>query len=245
MNAARPHSDAAIWHDVECAGYDADLPLWRSLASRCGGPVLDVGAGTGRVTLDLARHGHEVTALDRDGELLEVLSVRARGLPVEVVEADAREFRLHATFALCVVPMQTAQLLGVAGRAAFLGCARRHLRSGGVLAAAIAEDLPGFEPGDSSIPPLPDVRERDGWVYSSLPVATRNEKRHIVLERRREAIAPHGGRTVSEDVVRLDRVSVRELENEARAAGFRPGRPVSVPPTEEHVGSEVAILRVP
>jgi SAM-dependent methyltransferase len=53
-----------IWHDVECGAYAEDLFLWRSLAAEHGDPVLDVGAGTGRVALDLARHGHRVTALD-------------------------------------------------------------------------------------------------------------------------------------------------------------------------------------
>ena len=53
-----------IWHDLECGGYRADLPLWRELAEHEGSPVLDVGAGTGRVALDLARRGHEVV-LDR------------------------------------------------------------------------------------------------------------------------------------------------------------------------------------
>ena len=41
------------------------------------GPVLDVGAGAGRVALDLARAGHDVTALDLDAELLAELA-RAR-----------------------------------------------------------------------------------------------------------------------------------------------------------------------
>jgi ubiquinone/menaquinone biosynthesis C-methylase UbiE len=45
---------AALWHDLECGDYRDDLPSWRSLAATAGGPVLDVGAGTGRVTLDLA-----------------------------------------------------------------------------------------------------------------------------------------------------------------------------------------------
>ncbi len=67
-----------IWHDLECGGYVADLPLWRELARERGGPILDVGAGTGRVALDLARNGHEVTALDRDPELLDALRRRAR-----------------------------------------------------------------------------------------------------------------------------------------------------------------------
>ena len=65
-----------IWHDVEHGSYDADLPLWRQLADATGGPVLDLGAGTGRVSVDLAAQGHDVVALDSDPELLAEL-VRA------------------------------------------------------------------------------------------------------------------------------------------------------------------------
>ena len=53
---------AVIWHDLECGGYVEDLTLWQSLADEQGDPVLDVGAGTGRVALALARRGHRVTA---------------------------------------------------------------------------------------------------------------------------------------------------------------------------------------
>ena len=56
-------SDAVIWHDVECSAYDLDLALWRELAEGADGPVLDIGAGTGRVAIDLARHGYEVIRL--------------------------------------------------------------------------------------------------------------------------------------------------------------------------------------
>ena len=47
----------AIWHDVECGAYEADLELWRELAREAPEGVLDVGAGTGRVALRLARAG--------------------------------------------------------------------------------------------------------------------------------------------------------------------------------------------
>ena len=71
---ARIHGEpeAVVWHDVECAGYAADLPTWRALAEEAGGPgVLDLGCGTGRVAIDLAARGHDVTALDADPELVE------------------------------------------------------------------------------------------------------------------------------------------------------------------------------
>ena len=101
-----------LWHDLECSGYDEDLPLWRALAAEAGGPVLDVGAGTGRVSLDLAAGGVAVVALDADASLLEALERRAAGLPVETVLADARDFDLGRRFSLVLVPMQTLQLLG-------------------------------------------------------------------------------------------------------------------------------------
>ena len=112
-------SPLVVWHDVECGGYAADLPLWRELAAAEGGPVLDVGAGTGRVALDLARAGHAVVALDREPELLAALRERAGGLGVRTVAADAAGFALGAAFPLIIVPMQTIQLLpGAAARAA-------------------------------------------------------------------------------------------------------------------------------
>ena len=102
----------ALWHDLECGAYGEDLPLWRTLAGEAGGAVLDVGAGTGRVALDLAAGDVVVVALDADTRLLQALEHRAAGLRVETVVADAREFTLDRRFSLVLVPMQTLQLLG-------------------------------------------------------------------------------------------------------------------------------------
>jgi len=235
---------SVIWHDIECGAYAEDLPLWRSLAAEHGGPVLDVGAGTGRVSLMLARDGYHVTALDRDPALLEALAQRADGVDVSTVVADARDFDLPERFALIIVPMQTIQLLGGAdGRRRFLAAARRHLVPGGALAIAIAELLETYEVIDGMPAPLPDLREEDGIVYSSQPIAVRADHDGFVLERRRETVSRAGERTVEQDLIHLDLLTVEDLEREGLAAGLQAAQREHVRETADYSGSEVVILR--
>lgn len=247
MSAARPqdaHVPEVIWHDVECGAYAEDLPLWRDLAISHAGPVLDVGAGTGRVSLHLAGQGHRVVALDRSADLLAALRARSAGLPVEAVAADAREFDLgEQRFGLILVPMQTVQLLGGPdGRARFLRCARAALAPGGLLAIAIADALETFDE-IRCLPPIPDIREIDGIVYASRPVAVTNEPGGAVIRRVRETVDTAGRRTVEEDLITLDHLQPATLEAEGAAAGFRVSRARAIPETDDYVGSTVVMLR--
>ncbi|MBA2644901.1 MAG: class I SAM-dependent methyltransferase [Solirubrobacterales bacterium] len=234
-----------IWHDAECGSYAADLALWRSLASETPGPVLDVGAGSGRVALDLARAGVAVTALDLDPALLAALSARAaaQGLDVPVICADAAGFDLHRDFALILVPMQTIQLLPDAGaRRRFLESARRHLRPGGRLAMALAPGVEPFEPGLVTLPD-PDVAEHDGRSYVSQPVAVRRAGGFLELERRRETVGADGIHKSERDIIRLAEFDPAELEHEGTAAGFTPEPQRMIAETTRHVGSRVVVLR--
>jgi SAM-dependent methyltransferase len=237
--------DHVIWHDVECGSYEADLPLWRELADGVAGPVLDVGAGTGRVALDLAARGVTVHALDVDEVLLAALRERAatRRLDVTAHVGDARDFDLPGLrFPLILAPMQTVQLLGGAdGRAGFLRAALRHLAPGGLLACAIAHDVDAFD--EAVHVPVPDLREVEGVVYASRPVAVRDVRGGFVLERLRERVATDGTHEVTEDRIRLDRLTAGELEAEAGPLGFTVEARRRIGETDEHVGSEVAMLR--
>lgn len=238
---------SVIWHDIECGAYTEDLPVWRALADRHGSPVLDLGAGTGRVALDMARHGHAVTALDLDPELTAELTRRARaeGLEnVDSISADARDFALERTFALCVVPMQTIQLLGGSeGRTRCLECVRAHLKPGGILAIAIVETVECYEELEGVPGPLPDMLERDGVVYFSQPTAVRAGSDAFVLERRRERVSADGARSVEDNVIRLDAFSAGQLEAEAAAVGFTVHERIEIPASADHVGSSVVVLR--
>lgn len=230
-------SSLVLWHDLECGGYAEDLPLWHALARAAGGPILDVGAGTGRVTLELARAGHEVVALDVEPELLAVLSRRAGTLTVQTVAADARAFALGRRFALILAPMQTVQLLGGEIDGFVASCAA-HLAPGGKVAVALANP-PEYE---GEVKPLPDMREADGWLWSSQPVAVRRAPTGMVIQRTRETVSPAGERTVEANEILLTATRPEDLEAAGARHGLRPLPRLLIAETDDYVGSEVVVL---
>ncbi len=235
----------AVWHDLECGAYADDLGLWHALAARTGGPVLEVGAGTGRVALELATVGVEVVALDVDAALLEALACRAAALPVETVVADARDFSLNRRFSLIVVPMQTLQLLdGPAGRSAFLRRALEHLNPGGLLAAALADAMDCFD-DEHDVPPPPEAREILGVRYASQLLGVTDDRGRAVIHRRRVITGALDRTDAREVVVHLDRVSADEVAAEARRLGFIAEPLLYVPESERYLGSTVVVLRAP
>lgn len=235
------------WHDVECGGYTADLPLWLEAAEHRACAVLDIGCGTGRVALALAGAGADVTAVDIDPALVRVLSARARarGLRVDAVVADARTLSLGRSFALAIAPMQVVQLLGgSAGRRSMLASVRRHLLPGGILAVALADPFEAVDAADARAP-LPDVLEQDGWVYSSTPISVRANATGATIERVRQAVSPAGELDESFAAVVLDEVPADILEREGRESGYEVLPRHEVPATPDYVGSTVVRLRSP
>jgi len=229
--------EVAVWHDVECGAYEADLELWAELAE---GAILDVGAGTGRVALRLAEQGHDVTALDIDPELLAVLEANAdeRGLRIATIAADAADFH-GGPFDLIAVPMQTIQLLPE--RSGFFACAKRALKPGGRVVLAIATDL---EPYDGAPPlPAPDLGTEDGWSYVSQPIAIRVDNDEVHIDRIRERIGPMGERSMTDDTITLHVVTPGGLAEEAAEHGLEAEELRHIPETDEHIASQVVILR--
>lgn len=231
---------ATIWHEVENGAYSADLALWEELAEEARGSVLDLGCGTGRVALHLARRGYATIGLDLEPELIATLAGRAEGLPLRAVVGDAQRFELEEDVGLALGPMQLLQLLaGREERIECLGCVASHLAPGGRVAMAIVESLPREPEGP---PPLPDVREVEGWVYSSLPLDAVDIGGEIVIQRLRQTVSPAGELSEEENEIRIRTLVAEELEREGIEAGLEPLGRRTVPPTELHVGSTVVLL---
>lgn len=135
---------------AEHAHYTEDLAFWRGAAGRLGSPVLDLGAAAGRVTLDLARAGHAVWALDRSPGMLAEIERRLRDEPpavrarVTTVRGELQSLDLGRRFPLVLVAMNTLQVLtDPADRLACLRGIREHLAEGGELIFDVA--LPDIE----------------------------------------------------------------------------------------------------
>ena len=243
--------EEAVWVDVECGSYGADLPIWRELVAAASSDgaceLLDVGCGTGRVALALASPSCRVTAIDSDPSVLHALRTRAskRGAPVEAVHADARSFELDRRFDLALAPMQLVQLLPtVRDRVAMLSSVARHLKRRARFALALL-DLDEEWEASGSDAPVPDMLEREGWVYASHPVAVRSagDGSMIELDRIRRVVSPAGEVSASPSRIRLALVAPEQLEREARKAGLAAEPRRTIAETDVHTGSAVVVLR--
>lgn len=236
-------AEGVIWHDVECGGYAADLPLWEELVAEHGGPILELGCGTGRVVVHLARATGELTiGLERDGDLVGEVWKRATGTNGDAEFGDVRGFELLEQFQVILAPMQLIQLLPErTDRICCLSCVADHLELTGCAAFAIVEEVPAPPAGEVA-PPIPDVREVDGWVYSSLPLPPEVRDGEIVLRRLRQTVAPDGALSEEADEVVLQALSAETLEQEAKEMGLTPLGRRQIPATEAHAGSTVVLL---
>ena len=232
--------DVVTWHEVEFGSIDNDLPVWEGILAEVEGPILEVGAGIGRLTRHLSALGHRMVALDYEPALLEEL--RARDPRVLCVEADARRLLPavpHYFFNAIIVPMLTYHMLGpLEDRQAFLAGAMMALAPEGILAIDLA--LEGDEEwSDEADWPEADTLERSGVSYVSQPVAvTRVEPDVVELTRLR--ITDDGPPEV--DRVREWDASLSELlEAVEPVLGLEGVHPV--PATAAWAGTEIVVLR--
>jgi SAM-dependent methyltransferase len=144
-------------------GYD--VPFWHSLAEREGGPIVEWGAGTGRMAIPLSQAGFEVTGVELSERMVEV--GRKKSGTVEWVHGDMRSARLERRYALAICAFNSFLcLLSVDDAMAFLRNAREHMEPGGLLGVEVsafspeelAEELGGPELRHDFTRELPDGR---------------------------------------------------------------------------------------
>jgi SAM-dependent methyltransferase len=113
-----------------CSGTPADLGFWMTQARELRGPVLELGCGTGRVTIPLAQAGFNVTGIDNaDGMLAEARRKSSEAnAEIQWIKADMRGFDLGTIYSLSILPSNTlCHLLTLDDFEACLASVRPHL----------------------------------------------------------------------------------------------------------------------
>lgn len=163
------------WYDHTYRRYRDDVDFYVRLASRLGGPVLELGVGTGRVALALAEAGVDVVGIDRSREMLERARERLAKRPrrvrerIELRQGDMRTLRLRRRFSFVMAPFNAFQHLHEQGdiEGALATC-RRHLGPNGRLAFDVLMPDPASMARDPSrfYKCRPVVHPRDGRRYA-------------------------------------------------------------------------------
>ncbi len=144
-------------YDAVYADVRDDVPFYVDMAREAGGPVLELGCGTGRVTVPIAALGVEVTGLDVSPAMLKLAEEKAADSSTDgtlsLVEADMRDFDLGRQFNLVIAPFRSFQnLLTVPDQISALAAVKRHLEPGGALAFDIFVPEPSTLVQDHDVP---------------------------------------------------------------------------------------------
>lgn len=135
-------------YDLFYADFEDDLDLYLGFAERTSGAILEIGSGTGRVSMALAGEGHRVTGLELSDEMIAIARkklavatlapvVTSAGVPespVQFIQADMRRFKLDDHFGLAIVPLNTfLHNLTLDDQLATLNSIKQHLAPNGRL----------------------------------------------------------------------------------------------------------------
>ncbi|MGD9396182.1 MAG: class I SAM-dependent methyltransferase [Candidatus Thorarchaeota archaeon] len=156
-----------------------DIPFFLEYAQRTGSPILDLAAGTGRVTFALAQEGFDVVALEQSPSMLAVAFDKLEKSPesvssrIKLVQGSMKKFTLNQKFALVIIPNSFGHLLNTEDQLSTIHCVRDHLIDGGLFILDLYPGAQQYERAKFEDAPaqLPDGRRvtRSGVIQSDFP----------------------------------------------------------------------------
>jgi SAM-dependent methyltransferase len=175
------------WENARTLGR-RDVPFWRNLAIHSGGPVLELGCGTGRIARPLAHAGVHIVGLDRSQAMLARARARLRRASlagrVDLVRGDIRylPFAAPRRFPLVIAPYGVLQsLLRERDLAATLTAVFDVLEPGGTFGLELVADLPSWEEYRKRVS-LKGWRQRAGGAHVTLVETVRQDRaRHLTI----------------------------------------------------------------
>jgi SAM-dependent methyltransferase len=233
------------WENARTLG-KRDVPFWRSLALHCGGPVLELGCGTGRIAVPLGRAGVPLVGIDRSSPMLERARTRVRrarlGSQVRLIRGDIRSLPFPSAttdgappprrrqqpvtageggFAMVLAPYGLLQsLLRERDLTATLTEIRRVLQPGGTFGIELVADLPAWKEYRQRVS-LKGWRNRPGGSHVTLVETVRQDRARRLTIFDQEFTERRGTRRrVHRFALTFRTVSVPQMTRRLEKAGF-------------------------
>lgn len=171
--------DAPELYDLLLGGLDFDLPFWLGTGRDAGGPVLDLGCGTGRILLPLLEAGVDADGIDSSKAMLELArrKAEAKGFRPRLSVADMRDFKMPRRYARILLAFNTfAHADTTEAQLATLGRCRAHLRPGGAVVVHMSYPGPGYwaELDGKPVMEIETVRAADGRRFQMWDTRTKD-----------------------------------------------------------------------
>jgi ubiquinone/menaquinone biosynthesis C-methylase UbiE len=211
------------WENAQTLGR-RDVPFWRRIGLASGGPLLELGCGTGRITLPLARAGVEVVGIDRSEPMLARAAARRRRAPcgelVELVRGDIRALPFQpGQFDTVLAPYGVLQsLLGDRDLTATLDSVARVLAPGGRFGIDLVPDVPNWREYRDRV----QLRGKSaGGGRLTLIESVRQDPRRRRTTFEQRYLEQRGGQTAEHRFELTFRtLSVRQMTSRLARAGF-------------------------
>ena len=214
------------WENAQTLGR-RDVPFWRRVTAQADGPVLELGCGTGRVSLPLARAGVSVVGVDRSAPMLDrarrritKASTRQFATALRLVRGDIRALPFGAgAFPMVLAPYGILQsLIRPRDLTATLQSVARVLAVGGTFGIDLVPDVPKWREYQNRV----QLRGRAGGAQLTLIESVRQDpKRHLTTFEQRY-VERRGARTREHRFdLTFRTLSVRQMTGQLERAGFR------------------------
>jgi ubiquinone/menaquinone biosynthesis C-methylase UbiE len=210
------------WENAQTLGR-RDVPFWERVASRAEGPVLELGCGTGRVSIPLAQAGVEIVGVDRSAPMLERARKRIKvggpNGPPRYVRADIRALPFgDGSFPAVIAPYGILQsLIRPSDLTATLASVARVVAPGGTFGIDLVPDVPKWREYSNRV----QLRGRAGRSHLTLVESVRQDPKRRLTTFQQTFVERRGERTQEHQFELTFRtLSVAEMSRQLERAGF-------------------------
>ncbi|ADL53008.1 class I SAM-dependent methyltransferase [Clostridium cellulovorans] len=200
-----------------------DISMYKKFASKYGREVLEIGIGTGRIAIELAKEGNKVMGIDFSKAMIDIGKKKAKNekVDIEFIKADMRDFCVDKKFDLIIIQINTiTHLLTLDDIEKFFNCVKKHLKDSGRFIIDFFNPIIEYLPKEFG----------DEFIFNKYKVSGNQETIEVYARtkyHRETQVTEHrlsyriGDREISNEVLDMRIYFPQELEGYLKFNGFQ------------------------